>query len=254
MNLCYGKKPPKFNRKTLTLDEFTLPNLLPPPPEKRAWEYVISDARWAQTMFGNDVAGNCVEAAVLHFIMAATASAGRPATFVTQDAFDLYSAITGWDGVPGSPSDQGTYWTDALAYMVSTGITDQQGRLHKWLGWAAIDHTNLSKLRQGMNIFDGILVGTSIMNSMEQQFANGQPWNPPFNGGLAGGHGIPWFGYGSQGQTCLTWAQRQQMAKKAHNLVDEAYCVLTEDFVNDTTGEAANFLNMAQLKAALSAI
>ena len=84
-------------------------------------------------MLGNDQVGDCVIAAMLHYIMAAQANVGKSVTFTTQQALDLYSAITGYN--PSDPStDQGTAWTDALAYWQSTGCCG-----HKILGWAAVD-------------------------------------------------------------------------------------------------------------------
>lgn len=131
MPRCYGKKPPKFHLKTLLLRDYLPTPLRSEPPEaKRAWEYSVSDRTWAASMLGNDQVGDCVIAAMLHYVMAARASVGNPVTFTTQQALDLYSAITGYD--PADPStDQGTAWTDALAYWQMTGCYG-----HKILGWA----------------------------------------------------------------------------------------------------------------------
>jgi hypothetical protein len=252
MALFLGKLPPKFNRKTLTIHGYLPPGILPPPLEHRAWEYKISDADWALSMLGNDVARDCVIAAILHFIMSATARTNQAATFTTQDAFDLYAAITGWDGVPGSPSDQGTAMTDAMAYMVKTGVKDQQGRLHKWLGWASIK-LDLASLRQAIAIFGGILVGTAITQSMMDQFNAGQPWNAPFSGDVLGGHGIPWLGYGREGQTCITWAKRWQMDLNAPEEMDEAYAPITADFLN-AQGVSPSGFDLAALQADLKAL
>lgn len=254
MNLCLGKLDPKPHRWTLKLSDF-VPSVevLPPPPQKRAWEYRISDAEWAGTIFGNDVAGDCVLAAILHWIMAATANTNQPATFTTQDAFDMYSAITGWDGVPGSPSDQGTAMTDAMAYMVNTGVKDQLGRLHKWLGWASIK-LDLQSLRQAIAIFGGVLVGVQVTQSMMDQFEEGQPWNAPFTGGVLGGHGIPGFGYGGEGEDWLTWAMRQFSDLNFISQIDEAYCPITQDFIISSTGLSPSGFNVAGLQAALNAL
>jgi hypothetical protein len=246
MARCYGKKPPKFHPKTLLLRDY-LPAALPSPEAKRAWEYSVSDRTWAASMLGNDQVGNCVIAAMLHYIMAAQANVGKPITFTTQQALDLYSAITGYN--PANPStDQGTAWTDALAYWQTTGCCG-----HKILGWAALDISSLDAIKQGISIFGGVLIGTTITQSMEDQFRNRQPWNTPITGSVLGGHGIPWLGYGRHGQTCITWGSRQQMDQAALSQVDEAYIVVTQDWL-DAQGKSPSGMDLDTLTANLTAL
>src|SRR5580658_4087447 len=114
--LMFGKLAPKFHPNTLRLSKYALAGALPPPPSKRAWEYVIPASGWG--MLGNDQVGDCVIAAMMHFIMAATSNSGQPAQFTTELAIQLYSAITGYDpsqtdATGFNPTDQGTAWTDA---------------------------------------------------------------------------------------------------------------------------------------------
>jgi hypothetical protein len=248
MALKYGKLAPKFNPKTLLLSKYLLPSALPPPPEKRAWEYAVPDTTWAQSMLGNDQVGDCVIAAMLHYIMAATANTGKPVTFTTDQAIQIYSAITGY--VPGDPStDNGTAWTDALEFWQTNGIFG-----HYILGWASIQFQNLTSLRQGVDIFGATLIGTAVTESMENQFGAGQPWNPPFSGGTVGLHGIPMLGYGSQGQTVITWAAREQEDLTAPSLHDEAYVPVTQDWLDSATGLAPNTLDLDTLNADLKLI
>jgi hypothetical protein len=246
MPRCYGKKPSKFHPNTLLLRDY-LPAARPLPEAKRAWEYSVSDRTWAASMLGNDQVGDCVIAAMLHYIMAAQANVGKPVTFTTQQALDLYSAITGYD--PANPStDQGTAWTDALAHWQSTGCCG-----HRILGWAALYISSLDAIKQGIAIFGGVLIGTAVTQSMEDQFGKGRPWNTPFTGEVLGGHGIPWLGFGCQGQTCITWGSRQQMDQAALSQVDEAYVVLTQDWL-DAHGTSPSNLHLDALTADLKAI
>lgn len=244
----YGKKPPKFHPKTLLMHDF-VDAALPPPEAKRAWEYSISDATWAQSMLGNDQTGNCVEAMILHFIMAAEASAGNPVPqFTTEDGIALYSAITGYN--PADPStDQGTVITDALAYMVSTGYKG-----YKFLGWAAFDYTNPMRVNQAIDIFGTALLGIGVMQSMEDQFNQGLPWNAPFTGELLGGHGVPFLGYGRLGRTLITWAARQQTDLNFPSVIDEAYVPITPAFLTKALTTPILGLNVDALNAALAAI
>lgn len=246
MPRCFGKKPPKFHPRTLLLRDY-LPPALQAPETKRAWECSVSDRTWAASMLGNDQVGNCVIAAMLHYIMAAQASVGKPVTFTTTQALDLYTAITGYN--PANPStDQGTSWTDALAYWQTTGCYG-----HNILGWAALDISSLDAIRQGISIFGGVLIGTAVTQSMEEQFRHGQPWNAPFSGAVVGFHAIPWLGFGRQGQTCITWASRQQMESAALSQVDEAYVVVTHDWL-DAQSTSPSGLNLDALTAAMNAL
>jgi hypothetical protein len=52
---------------------------------------------------------------------------------------------------------------------------------HKILGWAAPDISSLDAIQQGIAIFGGVLIGTAITQSMEDQFCKGQAWNAPFS-------------------------------------------------------------------------
>jgi hypothetical protein len=257
MALKFGKNPPKFHPKTLLFSDW-LPRALPTPEQKRAWEYVVSDRNWAASMLGNDTVGDCVIAAMLHYIMAARANIGKPVIFTTDQALKLYSAITGYDPAQtdangNNPTDNGTAWTDALAYWQKIGVTLPDGSIDKILGWAALDPTSLPQVRQGISIFGGVLIGTNVTSSMMNQFNAGQPWNPPFSNDSEGGHGIPWLGFGRLGQTCLTWACRQQMSPDALSQVDEGYVVVTEDFIN-SQGQSPSGLILDALEADLKAI
>ena len=247
--LMLGKKPPKKNLRTLFLPKYTA-GMLPAPPEKRAWEYVIADDAWG--MLGNDTLGLCVEAAVLHYIMAATANTKKPATFTTQQCIDLYSAVTGYDPAQvqpdgSNPTDNGTAWTDMLAYWQKNGVYG-----HFILGWASIPFSDLNAIRQGIDIFGGVLIGTAVTQSMEDQFNSGQPWNAPFDGGVLGGHGIPAFGFGSEGETVVTWGARQPADLTLPSQFDECYVVVTQDFMEN--GVAPNGFNLNALTADLKLI
>lgn len=249
--LKFGKRPPKLHRKTLHLKDYLTKEILPPPPVAKGWEYAVADGQWG--MLGNDTVGDCVIAAMLHWIQAARANNGEKVMFTTEQALSIYSAITGYDPSQtqedgSNPTDNGTAWTDALAYWQKTGVCG-----HKILGWAAIEHSDLSSIKQAIALFGGVLIGTNVTSSMEAQFSDGQPWNAPFSNDSLGGHGIPWLGYGRVGQTCITWGQREQMAPEALEQVDEAYVPITADWL-DTQGNSPSGLNLASLKDDLKLI
>jgi hypothetical protein len=251
-SLKYGKLPPEYHRDTLKMSDF-LPSVavMPPPPAKRAWEYAVKTP-WQ--MFDNDKVGNCVIAATLHWIMAATANTKKPALFTTGIALAIYSAITGYDPAQtdsngNNPTDNGTAWTDMLAYWRDIGIPDTAGTIHKILGWGSIGLT-LSELNQGLNVFGGLLIGTAVTKSMEDQFLAKKTWDAPFSGGVQGLHGIPRLGYGHEGESVITWGAEEQGDLNLYKNYDEAYAVVTQDFL-DTQGKSPLGFDVDALMAAL---
>jgi hypothetical protein len=191
---------------------------------------------------------------MLHYIMAARASAGKPIpAFTTQNALDLYSAITGYN--PADPNtDQGTAWTDALAYWQATGVPiPGESEPDKILGWAAFDYTNPVALNQAIDLFGASLNGHQVTQSMENQFNASLPWNAPFNGAVLGGHGTPYLGFGRLGRTLITWAARQQTDLSFPSIMDEAYVVVTPSWLSSAQ-ETPLGIDVDSLTADLAAI
>jgi len=254
MNFKLGKNPPEADPHTLRMSSF-VPETLPAPEEKRGWEYAVPDAVWAQSMLGNDQVGNCVIAMLLHYIMLAEASAGRPVPqFTTADGIALYSAITGYDPSQtqpdgSNPTDQGTSMTAALAYMVSTGYKG-----YKFLAWAQFDFRNRLRLQQAIDLFGAALVGFTVTQEMMDAFNAKKPWNAPYGTNSLGGHGCPFPGFGSQGDTLITWAMRQQTDPGfLPKMADEAYVAITESWLN-AAQETPLGIDLAALQADMAAL
>ena len=242
----FGKLPPKRHPKTLRLSKYLDAGTLPPPEIVRGWE--IQSGITDFGMLGNDSVGDCVIAAMLHYLMMAKAIEGSPVTYTTEQALALYSAITGYD--PNDPStDQGTVWTDALAYWQNTGVYGD-----KILGWAQVDYTDPVKLNQAIDIFGAALIGTAVTQSMEDQFGKGEPWNAPFSGEVLGGHGIPLTGFGREGRTLITWGKAQPSDLTMPTAVfDEAYVVITPSWLAKAE-ETPLGIDLEALQADLAAI
>ena len=249
-----GKLAPKPNPKTLFFrDYLKAPVPLPAPSVKRAWEYAIPDDAWG--MFGNDVAGDCTCASKAHILMAVTANAGKLIIPTLAQVMDMYSAITGYDSKQtdsqgNNPTDQGAAMTDVLDYMLKNGFA---GR--KILGWVKIDQNNRIHFEQCVELFGACDVGVQLPQSAVDQFAAGQNWDVIVkDGGVVGGHDVPYLGYGRTGETCITWAHRQPTGIPWFaNYVDEAYSIIWDDWF-DTTGVAPNHFNKDALWADLQAL
>jgi hypothetical protein len=200
-------------------------------------------------MMLNDTLGCCTCADAGHRVMLWTKHGGSMVTPTDADILTAYEAVGGY--VPGDPStDQGAAMTDVFSYCQSTGIAG-----HKINGWVAVDFTNLEHVRQAIYLFGHLSIGVNLPNSAMDQTNAGQPWDVVADdGGIDGGHDIPIFGYGSEGFTCVTWGQLQQMGIPwFQRYVEEAYSAVSLDWLN-ANGVAPNSLDMAALTADLNAL
>jgi hypothetical protein len=248
-----GRLPKKHNAKTLDFAKYLRASAPPPPPAKLWREYKIPAGAWG--MFGNDTIGDCTCAAVAHMIMLTTAHTGTLVTPVEADIIAAYSAITGYDPNQtqpdgSNPTDNGAAITDVLNYWQTTGIAG-----HKILGWAAIDQTNLTAIKQAIYLFGGIDLGVNLPQSAMDQTQANLAWTPVSGSPIIGGHSIPSFGFGSVGGNVITWAERQEYTWEWFTqFCDEAYAVITEDWIDQSSGIAPNTLNLAALQEDLNAL
>lgn len=243
----FGKLAPKKNSKTLRFTKYLSP-AIPAPPEKVWREYKVPPNLWG--MYGNDTIGDCTCACIAHMLMLVTSHTGTMVTPTKDEVIAAYSAVTGYDPKTGL-NDNGAAITDVLNYWMNTGISG-----HKILGWAAIDPTNITAVKQAIWLFGGVDIGVNLPNSAMNQFNSNQPWSIlPNDGGIDGGHSIPNFGYGSEGTNCITWAQRQGMEWDwFQKYCDECYAVITQDWINQATKQTPSGFSLETLQADLAAL
>ena len=248
----FGKLAPKTHPKTLLFDHYLTDDardgLLPAIPARVYREYKVPENGWG--MYGNDVCGDCTCAAKAHIIMLCTAHTGTLFIPDPAEVLKMYSAISGYDPATGA-NDNGCAMTDVLNYMQTAGL---QG--HKILAWAAIDQSNALRLRQGVYIFGAVDTGFNVPASAMQQFQDGQPWTVVADdGGIEGGHDVPYFGDGANGYSCLTWAKNQKLSNGFETAyTDEAYVPIFQDWLDNADGLAPNMLNLDALTADLKLI
>ena len=236
-----GKLAPKFNRKSLTLSKY-LTSDIPAAPAKVYREYKIPENLWG--MDANDRIGDCTCAAVAHLLMLATIHTGSIVIPSTQQVVDMYSAVSGYNQQTGA-NDNGAVISDVLNYWQTTGLDG-----HKILGWAQIDHTNIEEVKQAIWLFGGVDIGVQLPNSAMSQFDAGQAWDivDP-DGGIDGGHCVCLFGYGSDGCTCVTWGQTQQMSWAWFSkYCDEAYAIITSDWIVQATQKTISGFDLSTLQ------
>jgi hypothetical protein len=250
MRYKLGKLGPKWNEKTLLLSDYLKTSAPPPPPSKAFYEYKIPAKGWGLMM--NATYGCCTCAGPAHEIMCRTAHTGTLVTPTDADVLAMYGTICPGFNPATDANDNGAAITDALNYMLTTGLAG-----HKIDGWAAIGNgsANIETVKQGIYLFGSVNIGVQLPNSAMDQTNAGQAWTIlDDDGGIDGGHCVVLMGYGAEGATCVTWGQLQQMSWDWFSrYCDEAYCEIAMDWVK-ANGEAVNSLDYQTLQQDLEAI
>ena len=135
---------------------------LPTPPDTFAHGSAIPDDGWG--MDGNDEAGDCFWAAIEHEDKAVRSDNSLP--YTPLNALDLYARGTGYDGIPGDDTDQGTDPIQGFSWMVKQGII---------LAWAAVNRSDL--ILPSLWAFGGHILGCAMPDDSDAQFEAGGPFD-----------------------------------------------------------------------------
>lgn len=232
--------PGKLN---LTLSTY-LPTL-PTFPDQVHNGTSISD--W--TIMDNNLIGDCTCAGAGHAIMCWTNSIGE--LYIPSEAsiVQLYSTVSGYDPATGA-DDHGAVCTTVLDYWRDSGIDG-----HKILAYVPVECNNIDQVKSAIYLFELIYIGIRMPFSAQEQVGNWTVTDPSLTGysipGSWGGHCVIVVGYDDQGLDLITWGQRYRMTWQFWNAyVDEAYVILSQDFINNNT--APNGFNITQLQADLA--
>jgi hypothetical protein len=241
-----GKLPAHHDARTLVLAKYLTADL-PDPPAKV--DYTKNVGSWP--MYKNDTIGDCTCAAAGHMIEAWTTAAADSTIKVTDaDILKAYEAISGYDPSTGR-NDNGAVELSVLKYWRHTGI----GK-HKITGFASVEPGNHLHVKQAAQLFGGVYIGVKLPITAQGQ----SMWTVPVGGpvgpgapGSWGGHAVNVVGYDSQGLTVITWGKPLRMTWTFWDTYcDEAYALLSKDFVNKTTQLAPVGFNLKELTKDLS--
>jgi hypothetical protein len=249
-----GKKAPRLDKRTLQFKNYRIKGatpvgVLPPIPAEVSWVTKVPQP-WG--MYLNDTLGCCVEAAMGHMVKQWSFYAGDPFIPTDQDVLTAYEQIGGY--VPGDPStDNGSDMLTALNYWRQTGIAG-----HKITAYMAIDPTNLSEIREAIQLFGNLFVGIQLPLSAQGEtawtVADGGIYTPDGQPGSWGGHCVPFMASSPLTHTCVTWGGT---LKASHNFaldyIDEIWACLSPDWIA-ATGLSPSQLKMAQLMSDLEAV
>lgn len=242
-----GKLEAVHDPRTLRIARYMTPDL-PPPPDMVDWHAGVDD-------FGmklNDQLGDCTCATAAHMIEIFGAANGREIVIPDASVLRAYQDVGGY--VPGRPeTDQGAYVLDLLRYWRTDGFVDENGTVHKILGFAAVDLKDELQVMQSIAIFGGIYWGFGLPRSIDRQ----ETWSIDLGAdgakiGSLGGHATSSHSYRrGVGLECVTWARRQPMTWPwAYGYADEAFVVVSEDWA-DSDG-APNGLDKDRLLSDLA--
>lgn len=258
-----GKKAPGRLLTTLSFGDFLDKATTWPTVAAQGWEY--SPIPIKLDILANDVIGDCVIAAAMHYAQTETANTSDPLTPNRTLAIQTYSAITGYDPSQtddqgNNPTDQGTEFESQLfPYWQSTGMPmlDGKGNLvyHKIIGHAALDITSIAQQRYATFLFGGSLLGIQCPRSAIPSDPNIVPnWNT-FSGPIEGGHGINRAGQGAAGGHVDTWGMLVAYTNAfAQRAVDESYIVVTPNWIDRNTGKSPSHVDLNGLLAAFKTL
>lgn len=218
-------------------------------------DYVSAVTRQAPGGWGmylNNQVGDCVPAAACHGVMLRTANAGKIVIPTDTQCLAAYETVGGY--VPGDPeTDTGCDEGAMCEYMIATGIAGQ-----KDTATAPIDPTNIEHVKWSVQLFGSAMLGIIVDERMEDEFANGQPWETPADprDPNAGGHGVPFVSYDASYAYVVTWGGLQAVAwplVASANFLEEAHGSVAVDFLR-AGGTAPSGFDLQTLLADLGAL
>ena len=241
-----GKLPPKHDPRTFQLAKY-ISSALPAAPAAQCWSAKVKG--WP--MYMNDKIGDCAIAGPAHMVEAWTANASNLIQVADADVLKAYEDVGGYR--PGKPStDGGCVLMDVLKYWRTTGIGG-----HKIGAFASVSPHSSAYVQDAIFLFGGLNTGFALPVTAQNQsvwdVVAGASHNPDAKPGSWGGHCVNIVDYDARSLTCVTWGALKKMTWaffKAY--ADEAYAILSNDFING--GKAPNGFDLASLQADLAVL
>lgn len=243
-----GRRPARYDPRTLRLAKYLTP-ALPPPPPARTWSAALA---MPCGMMLNNQLGDCTCAAVGHGVQVLTANTGSEVTIQDPDIEAAYEAAGGY--VPGRPdTDNGACLLDVLNYWRGTGVGS-----HKILAFMQVNPQNLQHLQTAIEYFGGLYIALELpLSAQNQPIWDVTGWGQQGQGtpGSWGGHAVWMPDYDAAGFGVITWGELQRMTNAFQQMYnDEAYAVVTTDFLNKSTQATPDGINVALLQQDLAQI
>jgi hypothetical protein len=244
-----GKSPARHDARTLQLSKYLSTATLGPPPASQ--DYTKKVSKWP-TMLNNEI-GDCTIACAGHMIEQWTTYANSSPTIPTDNTIlKTYEAVSGYN--PANPNtDRGAVILDVLNYWRNTGIGGDN-----ILAFTSLEPQNHTEIMDAVTLFGNAYIGVQLPISAQNQ----QVWAVPAGGatglgeaGSWGGHAVPIVAYDQRGVTVVTWGALKRVTWGFLNAYsDEAYAVLSRDWINNVTKVAPSQLDLNALNKDLQQI
>jgi hypothetical protein len=239
-----GKLPVRTDVRTLALARYVEDARLPSPPA--TFDETTGIDSWP--MYANDRIGDCTTAAAAHMIEAWTAAGrGRAIVLSEGSVLDAFDDVKRADPFTG---EEGAFELDVLRYWRKTGVGG-----HRIGAYARVAVYDQQLVQTAAWLFGGLYIGIQMPLT-----AQAQPvwdWTGSLTGparpGSWGGHAVDVVRYDRNGLTVVTWGRLQELTWSFWaRYCDEAYCILSDDFL--TKGNAPNGFDLAALEADLALV
>lgn len=239
-----GKHPPKRSLKTFQLSRY-----LPRQAAAPRYHYGLNMSSGWQ-MLGNDTIGDCTCAAAGHAEMSWAKSAGGLFVPKQEDILSAYSAVSGYDPTTGR-NDNGAACLDVLNYWRTPGIAS-----HKIGAFAQVSISNIAEMKAAIYLFGLVYVGINMPLAFQHQpreWRQGPNTDGQYAPGSWGGHCVIFPGYDELTLDVITWGERINMTWEAWlNYGDEAYAIISDQFLLAKTSETPLGFDTDQLNADLA--
>ena len=223
-----GKLAARRDPRTFSLSNYLRADALPAAPS--ALSFTSKVAKWP--MMDNDRLGDCTCAAAGHMIEQWTTYSGRAFTPTDSEIVAAYSAAGGYDPATGQ-NDNGCVVQDVLNLWRKTGVAG-----HKINAYVGLEPKNHMHVKDSIYLFGNVYIGVGLPISAQGQTEWAVPPNGPVGVGAPGswgGHAVPIVAYDQRGLTVVTWGALKRMSWGfLDTYCDEAYAVLSEDWISAT--------------------
>jgi len=243
-----GKHHPKIDSRTLQFGKYLTAELAPPPPTIN-WTKPVTN--WP--MMGNDKYGDCTCAAAGHMIEEWTANTGTIEVLPDPAILEAYNHFAHGN------ADAGANMLDVLKYWRKTGIAKD-----KIMAFAQLEPHNDTQLQDAVSIFGNCYIGLALPNFAVPPNTNflDIPWIVPAGGAVGNaapnpnnGHCVPAVAYDQRFIYVVTWGALKTMSWQFYDAyADEAFAVLSEDWINKQVGTAPSGFDMQTLQQDLAAV
>lgn len=239
-----GKLAPRTDVRTLSLGRYVDRAALPDPPDVLDLTRPVHD--WP--MYANDRIGDCTVAAAAHMIEAWTAASRGRAVEVTESA--VLAAFDRVKITDPQTGEEGAVELDVLRDWRAHGV----GR-HRIGAFARVSIHDRQLVRTAAWLFGGLYIGLQM--PLSAQWQKTWDWNGSLTGpdrpGSWGGHAVDVAGYEGDTLTVVTWGRLQALTWSFwERYCDEAYCILSHDFLRGD--RAPNGFDLDALKADLALV